>query len=484
MAGGHSDSFFWHDYETTGTDTRRDRPMQFAGVRTDADLNLIEEPLVIYARPADDLLPHPMACIITGITPQKALDEGYPEAEFIELVHQQMARPGTCSVGYNSLRFDDEVTRNTLYRNFFDPYAREWQNGCSRWDIIDMLRLTRALRPSGINWPTYPDGTPSLRLEDLTAANGIGHGKAHDALSDVMATIAVAKLVKQAQPKLYDYVLQNRTKQRVQAMLDTERMKPVLHISSKYPVEQGNLALVAPLVTQPGNPNATLVWDLRYNPQPLFDLSVDELRTLLFTRHEELAADAPRIALKAVHANRCPILAPATMLSSDEAQRFAIDGGSCRQHLALLRNETGLIQKIEAIYQEDRDKESDPDLAIYAGGFFSSDDKKLMDKVRQADADTLAVLDLPFQDPRLEEMLLRYKARNYPHILSEEESRRWEEYRSHKLLTGDNGHLSFDKLYAEMNRIASELTTTDAQRMILEELALYAESIYPMEFHD
>jgi len=482
MAGGQIDTFFWHDYETSGTDTRRDRPLQFAGVRTDAELNLIEDPLVIYARPADDLLPHPMACLITGITPQKALDEGYPETEFIDLIHQQMARPGTCSVGYNSLRFDDEVTRNTLYRNFFDPYAREWQNGCSRWDIIDMLRLTRALRPDGINWPQYEDGTPSLRLEDLTAANGLDHGQAHDALSDVLATIAVAKLVKQAQPKLYDYVLQNRTKQRVQAMLDTERMKPILHVSSKYPIEQGNLALVAPIVSQPGNPNATLVWDLRSDPQPLFDLPPEELRHLLFTRHDQLPEGSPKIALKAVHANRCPILAPANMLSPDEASRFQIDGETCRRHLAMLRNAPGLIQKVQAIYDEQREPESDPDLAIYSGGFFSADDKKLMDKVRAADADTLATLDLPFQDTRLEEMLLRYKARNYPHTLSEEESQRWEEYRSQKLLTGENGHLSFEALYAEMNRLAADPATTDQQRMILEELALYAESIYPMEF--
>lgn len=482
MAGGQIDSFFWHDYETSGTDTRRDRPMQFAGVRTDAELNIIDEPLVIYCRPSDDLLPHPMACLITGITPQKALEDGYPEAEFIRLINEQLSRPGTCSVGYNSLRFDDEVTRNTLYRNFFDPYAREWQNGCSRWDIIDMLRLTRALRPEGINWPTYEDGTPSLRLEDLTAANNISHGQAHDAFSDVEATIAVAKLVKQVQPKLYDYVLSNRTKQKAQAMLDTERMKPVLHISSKYPVEQGNLALVAPLATHPSNPNATLVWDLRVDPKPLFELSVDELRTLIFTRHDQLPAGAPPVALKLVHANRCPILAPAGMLNAEEAARFDINGDLCRSHLAQLRNESGLVDKLRAIYSESMEAATDPDLALYSGGFFEDSDRKLMDKVRQADADTLINLDLPFQDPRLEEMLLRYKARNYPHTLREEEQHRWEEYRSQKLLSGDNGHLSFDALYAEMNRIAADPGTTEKQRMILEELALYAESIYPMEF--
>lgn len=483
MAGAPIDSFFWHDYETTGTDTRRDRPLQFAGVRTDADLNIIDEPLMLYCRPADDLLPHPMACLITGITPQQALEKGLPEVEFIAQINEQFARPGTCAVGYNSLRFDDEVTRNTLYRNLFDPYAREWQNGCSRWDIIDMLRLTRALRPEGINWPKYEDGTPSLRLEDLTKANDLDHGKAHDALSDVLATIAVAKLVKQAQPKLFEYVLSSRTKQKAQGMLDTERMKPVLHVSSKYPLEQGNLALVAPIATHPTNPNATLVWDLRVDPTPLFELNAEQLRSLIFTRRDQLPDDAPKVSLKLVHANRCPILAPANMLSAEEAQRFSINGDLCRQHLALLRNEIGLSEKLRAIYQQPLDKISDPDLAIYSGGFFSQDDRKLMDKVRLADADTLTNIDLPFQDPRLEEMVLRYKARNYPFTLRDDEQQRWEEYRSQKLLVGEDDFLSFDQFYAELNRIATDPSTTDKQRTILEELALYAESIYPMEFH-
>src|SRR5690554_3991737 len=181
-------TFYWHDYETFGVDPARDRPVQFAGLRTDAQLNPIGEPLVIYARPADDYLPHPKACLVTGITPQEALAKGLPEREFIRLIHEELAQPGTCGVGYNSLRFDDEVTRYTLYRNFYDPYAREWQNGNSRWDIIDMLRAAYALRPEGIVWPQREDGLVSFKLEELTAANGISHEAAHGALSDVHAT--------------------------------------------------------------------------------------------------------------------------------------------------------------------------------------------------------------------------------------------------------------------------------------------------------
>ncbi|EXJ12761.1 exodeoxyribonuclease I [Nitrincola nitratireducens] len=226
-------TFLFHDYETGGVDPRRDRPLQFAAIRTDEHFNIIEEPIMLYAKICDDYIPHPKACLITGITPQKTLEEGVCEAEFIARIHAEMARPGTCALGYNSIRFDDEVTRNTLYRNFFDPYAREWQNNCSRWDIIDSLRLARALRPDGIVWPTYADGSPSLRLEDLTQANGIGHDHAHDALSDVYATISMAKLLKEKQPRLFDFVFQNRSKQTLQKSLDVANMK---HFSM-YPLD-------------------------------------------------------------------------------------------------------------------------------------------------------------------------------------------------------------------------------------------------------
>lgn len=483
MAANTSETFFWHDYETFGTDPKRDRPVQFAGVRTDAEFNIIEEPVMLYAAPSEDVLPQPQACLITGITPQQALAQGVCEAEFIRVIHAELSRPGTCGVGYNSIRFDDEVTRYTLYRNFYDPYAREWQNGCSRWDIIDMLRLTRALRPEGIEWPRYEDGTPSLRLEDLSRANGLSHEHAHDALSDVYATIAVARLVRERQPKLFQYVLANRGKRAVQAMLDVPAMKPFLHVSSKYPIEWGNAAVVAPLCWHPVNRNAVAVWDLRVDPTPLFDLDVAQIRELLFTPRDARPADAPPLALKLLHTNRCPIVAPAGMLNSDEAQRLQIDGDTCRRHLALLRGAPALQQKLIQLYtDEGQPGDGDPDHMLYSGGFFGDADKALMARVREADPEALETLELPFQDPRLEEMLLRYKARNFPQTLSSEEYQRWEEYRSRKLLQGDSdADLTLPRFYAELNRIAQLPTTTDRDREILQELADYAESIYPLE---
>ncbi|MGH1461612.1 MAG: exodeoxyribonuclease I [Neptuniibacter sp.] len=475
-------TFFWHDYETFGANPKKDWPVQFAGVRTDEQLNIIEEPVMFYCKPSEDQLPHPEACLITGITPQQALNEGENEAVFFAQIHAELSRPGTCGVGYNSIRFDDEVTRYGLYRNFYDPYAREWQNKCSRWDIIDMLRLTRALRPDGINWPTYDDGTPSLRLEDLTVANNIEHGNAHDAMSDVYATLEMAKLVREKQPKLYNYVVNNRSKQAIQSMLDPLSHKPVLHISSRYPVEQGNAAIVAPLITHPINKNGVIVWDLRHNPLPLMQLPVEELRRLLYTRHDELAEEDPRIAMKQVHINKCPIIAPAGMLNTKEAQRLQIDGEVCRAHLQMIRGFDGLKEKIAEVYQENPfEAESDPDQMLYSGGFFSPADKQSIDRVRTSGSDELIGLEMPFQDSRLEEMLLRYKARNFPQILTAEEQRRWQDYRREKLLNGQDGHLSMEQFYQRMNELYVQSDIDEKKRHILEELALYAEAIYPVE---
>ena len=299
-------TLYWHDYETWGTDPGRDWPAQFAGLRTDEDLKVIGKPLSLYCYPADDMLPQPEACMVTGITPQLARMNGVIEADFFRRIHEQLALPGSCGVGYNSIRFDDEVTRFGLYRNFFDPYAREWQNGNSRWDIIDMVRLTHALRPDGIEWPSHADGTPSFRLEQLTEANGIPHQGAHDALTDVYATIELARLIKQQQPRLFDYLFQLRDKRRVASLLNLNTMQPVLHVSSKYPAERGCIAMVVPVARHPVNKNGIIVYDLAQDPEPLLSLSVEQLSERLFTPRRELPEGVERIPLKTIHLNKSP----------------------------------------------------------------------------------------------------------------------------------------------------------------------------------
>lgn len=429
-----SATIYWYDFETFGTDPRRDRPSQFAGLRTDLELNVIDEPLTLYCRPADDFLPSPASCLITGITPQQARDQGLPEAEFITRIIEEFARPNTCVAGYNSIRFDDEMTRQLLYRNFFDPYEREWQQGNTRWDIIDMLRLCAAVRPDGISWPRRADGSISFRLEDLTAANNIDFGQAHDALVDVKATIAMADLVRRNQPKLYDYVFGLREKRKVAAELDLHTHKPVVHVSGMYPAEHGRLALTMPICKHPTNANGVIVYDLRVDPQSWLHLDVAALRRRLFAPSSELQEGEQRIPLKTLHINRCPIVASAGILEPKVAQRLAIDLDACRAHWQQLMDQPDLVSRLQQVWREEQHVgEQDPDFMIYSGGFFADADKSLMRTLRGTPATDLGRLDLPFRDRRLPEMLFRYRARNYPETLNEEEQQRWQDFRRQRL---------------------------------------------------
>jgi len=427
-------SIYWYDFETFGKDPRRDRASQFAGIRTDEDLNIISDPLVFYCAPSDDFLPDPMACLITGISPQKALEDGVNEAEFIKRIHAEFSRPGTCVAGYNSIRFDDELTRQLLYRNFYDPYEREWKNGNSRWDIIDMVRLCAATRPEGINWPRRDDGSVSFRLEQLTVENDIEHADAHDALADVIATIEFAKLVRQKQPKLYDYVYKLRNKRSVQSEIDMVTRKPVLHVSMMYPADRGCLAMVMPICQHPTNNNGIIVCDLSEDPEAWMALSAEEIKKRVFTARDELEEGVSRIGLKTIHINKCPIVASPAVLSPNRAEEFGLDVEACRRNWGILRSNEQLAAKVATVFTEElMQKENDPDYMIYSGGFFSEADKSLMSMVRSASAADLARLDLPFRDARLATMLQRYRARNFRDTLSIKELAEWNEFRQERV---------------------------------------------------
>lgn len=471
-------TLYWHDYETSGIDPRFDRPMQFAGVRTDEDLNIIGEPLMIYCKPSGDYLPHPQAALVTGLTPQLAEKEGLNEAEFIKQIHDELAAPGTCGVGYNSLRFDDEFTRFTLFRNFYDAYAREWQSGNSRWDIIDMVRLTRALRPEGIHWPNREDGKPSFRLEDLTAANGIEHSGAHDALADVYATIEMARLIKNAQPKLYDYVFERRRKQALAPLLNLNERKPVVHVSRMYPGEYCGTALVVPLAKDPNNNNGIIVYDLRHDPKDLIELDAETLRERLFTPTADLPEGATRPALKTLHINKCPVVVPENTLDDTAAERLQIDRTAHYQHLDMLNAAQGLTEKLNAIFTAPTyDEIDDPDASLYGGGFFSDNDKRKMDVIRNADPAMLPTLSVPFEDQRLPELLFRYRARNWPESLSQEEQEQWFLYRQHRLGNQAAGKVLNVERFETALAESRQQDLNEEQKAVLEQVEQYAQRL-------
>ncbi len=468
-------SIFWYDYETTGINPRCDRPLQVAGIRTDEALNEIGEPLNLYCRPSDDILPHPAACLVTGIDPQRLQEQGLDEGEFMTRVHAALAAPGTCGAGYNSLRFDDEVTRYSLYRNFFDPYAREWQGGNSRWDLIDLVRTAYALRPEGIEWP-QEDGRVSLKLERLTQANGIDHGQAHDALSDVRATIGLARLLRDRQPRLYDFLYQLRSKQRV---LDQIRLlQPLLHISGRFSAARHYLAPVLPLAWHPRNRNALIVCDLQADPSPVLNLDAEVLRSRLYTRREDLAEGELPVPLKLLHINRCPVVAPLSVLREADRQRLQLDWSMCERNIETLKNEQPLWQdKLAVIYREEAFAGSnDPEQQLY-DAFIGDRDRRLCEQVRSAQPDALANAEKwPFDDPRLPELLFRYRARNFPSSLSAAEFQHWEAFCRQRLSDPEFGAPNtLARFYTDLEQLR---TNCPAEQLpLLQQWQTYAQAL-------
>lgn len=470
-------TLYWHDYETWGEVPSVDRPSQFAGLRTDENLNPIGEPLVIYCQPTLDVLPKPEACLVTGIAPQVALENGLPEPEFIGAIHRELALPGTCGVGYNTLRFDDEVTRYSLYRNFFDPYEREWRNGNSRWDIIDTVRMTYALRPEGIEWPLREDGHPSFKLEHLTAANGISHEGAHDALSDVIATIDLARLIKTRQPKLFQYLYDLRRKQEAAKLIDLSSQKPLLHVSSRFSAEHGCAALVMPLAMHPVNKNAVIVCNLSAAPQALIELSAEELLQRLYLKSEELPEGQERLPLKLVHLNKSPALATAKLLDDKAASRLRIDVERCKYHWHQLReHQVSLKKKLESVYRESTfAAASDPEQQLYEG-FIGDGDRQLCERVRRSSAADLASLEGKFQDPRLNALLTRYRGRYHPDTLSAAERRDWFDWVAHRLTDPKMGAgVVIEELHQRIAAIKQQRDLTPAQLKLLADVEQFGE---------
>lgn len=454
--------------------------MQFAGQRTDLQLNAIGEPVNVLIKMTDDTLPDADAVLITGITPQATLMDGVSEAEFLRQFESDIATPGTVMLGYNTVRFDDEFMRCLHYRNFYDPYEWQWQEGRSKWDLLDVVRMTRALRPDGIEWPFDVHGRPTNRLELITALNKLEHEHAHDALSDVEATINVARLVRNKQTKLFDYLFTLRDKKKVAELAEKGGM--FVYTSGQYPSEYEKTTVVVALCPHPKRQGSVLVYDLRQDPADWLGKTPEQLAEAWRWKKDR---EEPRLPVKLLQYNHCPAVAPLGVLDDASQQRLQIDLNAMRQHAATLKQAPAFAENLckatemlEAQVQERLfADEKDVDSCMY-DGFFGTEDKQAMRVVRAADPSELGNLGLHFQDGRLDKLLPLYKARNYSKQLTSEERAAWEQFRAKKLLAGGQ-RSRLARYIARLQDIVAKGGLTRHQEYLIEELKLYAESIMP-----
>lgn len=467
-------TFFFYDLETCGLNPREDRIMQFAGIRTDMELQPIGEPYNILVALNDDTLPSPDALMVTGITPQKTVEEGYTEAQFARILTEEIFTPDTIAVGFNNVRFDDEFVRHLLWRNFYDPYEWAWRDGRSRWDLLDVVRMTRALRPEGIAWPVDAEGKPTNRLELITKENGIVHASAHDALSDVEALIDVSRLIKQKQPQLFSYLLQIRDKKAVMKLVNLEDMQPFVYTSGRFDNEWNKLTIAFPLAPAPnGN---VLVYDVRYDPTDVVELSEKELAAKVFASWEERKKDGfVKLPVKVLQYNRCPAVAPLGVLEAEDGwKKIGLDKETVARRIKVLSQHPEFAEKLRTIYERKREftPSADAEGQLY-DGFLGDGDRLRVEAARNADEQKLADFHPEFSDERLNPLLLHYKARSFPRTLSQDEMAAWDAWRTARLERQMPGFMT------ALGRVSQ--TATEQQQFVVQEMQLWAESIMPSD---
>ncbi len=471
-------TIYWYDLETFGLNPGLDRIAQFAGIRTNDKFEPLGKPLVLYNRITPDYVPDPKACLLTGITPEDTLKKGISEYEFAKKIFTEFSVPGTCVTGYNNLHFDDEFIRNLFYRNFIDPYEREWAHGNSRWDIIDLVRAAHDLRPDGITWVTKEDGTPSFKLEDLAKANKINHVQAHDALSDVYATIDMARLIHEKQPRLFTYIFNHRSKTSVKSLINIHTKDPVLFTSAVFTSPKGCTSIVAPLATDPGNPNLIHCFDLRQNPKKLLLLSPKEIRENIFTPKNE-GRQEDKIPLVKLYANKCPVLSPLSILDTQTAIRLGIERDTCLHHRKMLAEEPLLTQKLREVFHHKEGvntTETDPELQIYTGGFFSDKDKKSFEIIHSTPPKELFSLTLSFHDQRIPEMLWRFTCRNFPEYMDKKTKQQWKSFCAGRILFPPGKMINdYDFFRRKIRENMANRDRGSREKIILKRLDAYAD---------
>ncbi len=503
-------TFFFYDLETSGFSAAHDRIMQFAGQRTDMDLQPIGEPVNLLVKLPEDILPSPEAILVTKITPQKTHADGLSEAEFAKVFSDEIAIPGTIFVGFNSVRFDDEFMRYTLWRNFRDPYEWQWSDNRSRWDLLDVVRLTRALRPDGINWPFAEKVDPKTKkkvkiptnnLVDLARANGFENVNAHDALADVQALINVAKLLKGKQPQIFDYLLKMRNKKEVEKLVNLENPTPFVYASGRYSSDFEKTTVVAP-IAMGAKSGAVLVWDLRVDPNDFAKLSDKEIRAKVYAKWEERQKpDFVPLPIKELAFNRCPAVAPLGTLDESAQKRLKISLETIENNFKNLRKNQDSLDRIADILNSRPPYAKSADVEGQLYDSFAPDvDKVKIRAVAAATAEDLADFHPDFVDERLPELLLRFKARNFAKSLSADEKEIYEKYRAEKLQRNIPAYM---QTLFFLSQIADDQIPTnfasDAEKsqffalkyrtqargeidpFLLEELQLWAESIVPVD---
>ncbi len=411
-------TFLFYDIETTGLNPVFDQVLQFAGIRTTTDLDVIER-TNIRVRLRPDVIPSPQA-LLTHRIPFETLLAGECEFEATGRIHALLNHPGTISLGYNSLGFDDEFLRFAFYRNLLPPYTHQYDQGCGRMDLLPMAVIFWLYHREVLHWPKI-EGVASLKLENLNAANRLTGGKSHDAMADVEACLTLARRFRQA-GEIWDYLCGCFDKETDRLRMDT------LPVVLDGPAGPHRLGIMVDSQFGPERnyqaPVLGLGDSIAYANQSLW-LRLDQ-SALSATREDTVAENTWVIRKKA---GEPPVILPPRKrfwerLSPESAQL-------ARKNKQWLASETELFGHIIAYHRQYRYPavpDVDPDGALYENGFPSAGDRRLCSRFQSASMEERLEIARRFSDRYLGILARRVLFRNYPEQLNGELRREFEAY--------------------------------------------------------
>lgn len=467
-------TYLFYDIESTGLNKCFDQVLQFAAIRTDLELNELERhEIFIKLRPC--VIPSPGG-IITHRIPITKMQQGELEVEAVKKIHALLNTPGTISLGYNTLSFDDEFLRFSFYRNLLPPYTHQFANHCSRMDLYPITVMYYLFKKEALNWPQI-EGRVSLKLENLNQLNELAEGAAHNAIVDVEATLALAKKLK-SHPKMWDYVcgyfkkpidLERQTELPYSFQLADREHQEALIVSGKLG-HKNQFHAPAVFLGKHNHYNNQTLW-LRLDQENLQRTTADTIDEHTFVIRKKTAEH--QLLLK-------PLPRFLTHLSKSRKEIVAANR-------SWLQANQDLFDKI-CSYHRDYKYPPVPERDIYAAlydlGFPPRYEEELYAKFHQASPDKKEKIALKFADPVRQELALRLLAENYPQHLSAENKIHSTQYLDqlhaspHPPLDYKNTpQLTREKALAEIAELQTNQDLDDEQLQLLVELKEYLQNL-------
>ena len=457
--------YLFYDYETTGIDKRFDQIVQFAAIKTDSDFNELERHNIL-CQMRNDIIPSPYAFGTTMIDIENLQENGLSEFEFSKKVNKILSGEGNqCITGYNSKEFDDKFSQFLFYRNLADPYFWAWGKGNKKLDVFDIMKMGYAFGRLGDMKFSEGSGEDSLRLEVLSKLNGLTHLKAHDALSDVVATIELLKLIKINNPNLIKYSEKLQDKSFARKLLSES--PTFYNISSFYGYEKNFIGVHHIIGQHPTISNSIISWDLEINPENILNKSASEIKEQMFAKKEDRLFD---VGFSEIKLNQSPQVLKYSEKNDANKERAEL----CQKNLVLVLRHKLLLNQIsdEIFVFEVPFLDSDADL--FAGNFFAEKKKDELNLSLSANNPTL-FKNNDFKSERFSEQLFRLKGRNFFEDLSEIEKVKYLEFVKTRVNYDETDKWRTIKMFNQEYKEIMDEDSSSEKKIILEKLNSYVQ---------